>query len=38
MEVDMFDEIKKMGIEAESLVFSHQEMEGKEVGFSPLYH
>ena len=38
MEVDMFDAIKKMGIEAESLVFSHQEMEVKEDGFSPLCH
>ena len=38
MEVDMFDEIKKMGIVAVSLVFSHQEMKGKEDGFSPLCH
>ena len=34
----MFDEIKKMGIEAVSLVFSHQEKEVKEDGFLPFCH
>ena len=38
MEVDMFDEIKKMGIVSVSLVFSYQETEVKEGGFSPLCH
>ena len=34
----MFDDMKKIGIESVSLVFSHQEMEGKEDGFLPLCH